>query len=425
MDFNKLVARVKGILTTPKTEWPVIAAEPATVADLYKNYVVILAALAPVATFISAAAFGTTIPLIGTVRIGMGALLTQLVLTYALGLAMTYIVALIIDALAPSFGGQKNPVQAFKSAAYCYTPVWVIGILNIIPGLGLLTGLLGLAAAIYAIYLLYIGLPHTMKCPPERAGGYAAVVIIIAFVLGLILGIVIAAVSGVGKMANMAATGALGMNSPDSQLQVDKDSALGKLAAFGQQMDAASKNLEAAQKSGDANAQNEALGKLMGAALGGGDQVEALAPDVLKPFVPETLGGMKRTDFSAERNGAMGMQIAEARATYSDGANRSLQLEVTDMGSAKGLMALAGWAAVENDRSTDHGYEKTYKQNGRLVHEQWDSQSNSGEYGIVLGDRFAVKVTGNAASIDELKAALASINLNALEALKTQGVKKG
>jgi len=80
---------------------------------------------------------------------------------------------------------------------------------------------------------------------------------------------------------------------------------------------------------------------------------------------------------------------------------------------------------VQNDRTTDHGYEKTYKQNGRLVHEEWDSQSNSGEYGIVLGDRFAVKVTGTAASIEELKAAVASINLTALEALKNQGVKKG
>jgi hypothetical protein len=425
MDFNKLIARVKGILTTPKTEWPVIAAEPATVADLYKNYVVILAALTPVATFIGAALFGTRIPLLGTVHIGMGALLTQLVLTYALGLAMTYIVALIIDALAPSFGGTKNPVQAFKSAAYCYTPVWIIGILNIIPGFGLLAGLLGLAAAIYAIYLLYLGLPHTMKCPPERAGGYAAVVIIIAFVLGIILGFVVAAVSGVGKMANMAATGALGMNTPDSQLEVDKDSPLGKLAAFSQKMEAAGKEMDAAKQSGDAQAQSEALGKIMGAALGGGDQVEALSPDVLKPFVPETLGGLKRTDFSAERNGALGMQVSEARATYSDGANRSLQLEVTDTGSAKGLMSLAGWAAVQNDRATDHGYEKTYKQNGRLVHEQWDSQSRYGEYGIVLGDRFAVKVTGNAASIDELKAAVASINLNALEALKNQGVKKG
>jgi hypothetical protein len=88
-------------------------------------------------------------------------------------------------------------------------------------------------------------------------------------------------------------------------------------------------------------------------------------------------------------------------------------------------MSLAGWAAVEANRETDHGYDKTYKESGRLVHEQWDSQTRFGEYGIVLGDRFAVKVSGNADSIDQIKAAVAGINLSGLEALKNQGVKKG
>jgi hypothetical protein len=162
----------------------------------------------------------------------------------------------------------------------------------------------------------------------------------------------------------------------------------------------------------------------MGAILGGGDQVEALAPDVLKPFVPETLAGLKRTDVSAERNGAMGMQFSQASANYSDEAGHSLHLEIGDMGSAKGITALAGWAGVEQSRETDHGYDKTYKQNGRLTHEEWNSQSKYGEYSVVLGDRFTVKVAGNADSIDQIKGAVGSLNLGGLEALKSQGVKK-
>ena len=39
------------------------------------------------------------------------------------------------------------------------------------------------------------------------------------------------------------------------------------------------------------------------------------------------------------------------------------------------------------------------------------------------GDRFAVKVSGEAGSIDELKAALAGVDLGGLEALKNEGVK--
>ena len=66
---------------------------------------------------------------------------------------------------------------------------------------------------------------------------------------------------------------------------------------------------------------------------------------------------------------------------------------------------------MQTDQETDHGYEKTYKEGGRLVHEQWDSNTKYGEYGIVLGDRFAVKVSGNADSIDQLKAAVGGINL--------------
>ncbi len=129
--------------------------------------------------------------------------------------------------------------------------------------------------------------------------------------------------------------GALGGNG--GEVQIDKDSPLGKLDAWSKKMEAAGKQMEAAQKSGDAQAQGEAIGKIVGAAIGGGDQVEALAPDVLKPFVPETLGGLKRTDFSAERNGAMGMQVSEAHATYSDGANRSLQARSHRHGLGQGF----------------------------------------------------------------------------------------
>jgi len=44
-----LVERVKGILLSPKTEWPRIAAEPMTTQQIYTNWVLILAAIGPIA----------------------------------------------------------------------------------------------------------------------------------------------------------------------------------------------------------------------------------------------------------------------------------------------------------------------------------------------------------------------------------------
>ena len=158
--------------------------------------------------------------------------------------------------------------------------------------------------------------------------------------------------------------------------------------------------------------------------LGGGKgQVEALAPDRIKAFLPESVAGLARTEVSAERNGAIGMQVSEAEAQYSDSGGQSIRLKVTDLGGAAGLAALAGWANIEADRQTQTGYDKTYKSGGRMVHEQWDNGSNSGEYTLIVADRFSVEASGSAASVDVLKSAVSSIDLGGLEALRNEGVK--
>jgi hypothetical protein len=423
VDFNKLIARVKNILLTPKTEWPVIAAEPDSVAGLYKNYIMILAAIPAVIAFLRYSIVGITIPIVGgTYRIGVGAGLVQMIVTYVIGLGVSYLMMLIIDALAPSFGGQKDQTQALKSIAYAYTASWIASVLTLIGGLGFLVML---AAGIYGIYLLYLGLPHTMKCPQDKAGGYAAVTIILAIVLSVVLGFVLASVTGLNAMMGGGMSGLHGSN-----YTPDKNSALvGALSAIGEKAAEANKKMDDAKKSGDAQAQGraagEAVGSMLGAVLGGGSQVEALAPDLLKPFVPETLGGMSRTSMEVARNASIGIQVSNAKATYRNDKGAEIELEITDTGGAKGFMALAGFAGIEEDKQTDHGYEKTYHQDGRMVHEEWNNSGN-GEFTVILGDRFVVAVHGSGvANVDALKAAIAGLNLAGLEALKNQGVKKG
>ncbi len=420
MDFEKIIARVKAILLTPKTEWPVIATEPATVADLYKNYILILAALGPVAMFIGTMAFGIKIPLLGTFRPSMGGALTDMLLGYAIALGVVFIVALITDALAPTFGGEKNQVQALKAAAYSATPGWIVGILWILPSMGALVTLLALVAAGYGVYLLYLGLPHVMKSPQERSIGYAVAIIVIGFILQL----VIASFVGIGKHG--APGNASGFRFDTSSSTPASNETLARLEAWSKNMESAGKQMEAAQKSGNADAQGQAIGAILGAAAGAGEPaVEALSPDLLKPLVPESIDGIARTNFSAERNGALGMQIAEARALYSDGNNRRIELEITDLGSARGVMALASLAAAGSTRETDTGYEKSYKLGNRLVTEQWDNQDKQGEFTIFVGDRFSVKASGRADSIDQIKAAVSAVDLKRLESLKDHGVRKG
>src|SRR3546814_5172400 len=55
-----IVQRAKDILLKPKETWPVIAAEPATTQSIYVPYVVVLAAIGPIAQFIGGQVFGFT-----------------------------------------------------------------------------------------------------------------------------------------------------------------------------------------------------------------------------------------------------------------------------------------------------------------------------------------------------------------------------
>ncbi|MCC7462784.1 MAG: YIP1 family protein [Gammaproteobacteria bacterium] len=419
MDFSKLIARVKAILLTPRSEWPVIAAEETTAGALYRGYIIWLAGLAALASFVASSVVGYGVPFLGTFRVGVAAGLTSAITGWVLALVVVWLVALLVDALAPTFGGQKNRIQALKVVAYAYTASWIASIGQIIPGLRWLILLAGL---IYGIYLLYLGLPHTMKCPPERAVGYTAVTIVVAIIASWIIGAIVGAVTmrmGGGMPGGMHG-GLFGSAQPSGGF--DADSPGGKLEQWAKGMEAAGKKAEEASQSNNPAAAAQAVGGVLAAALGSKGNVEALGTERIKAFLPESLGRLTRTEISAEHKGALGMQMSEAEATYVDQAGQSVELKVADLGGAAGLAALASWAGVEEDKQTQTGYEKTYKSGGRMIHEEWDNESRYGEYTVIVGERFSVEASGSAPSIDTLKAAVNAVDLAGLEALRGAGV---
>ena len=180
-----LIDRVKRILLSPRSEWEVIDAEPTTPAQLYTGYILPLAAIGPIAQIIGYSVFGISVPFMGTYRVPIGSAITSALVAYVLSLVATYVLALIIDALAPTFNGQRSQTQALKVAAYSSTASWVAGIFALIPGLRLLA-ILGL----YSLYLLYLGLPILMKAPREKAMAYTAVVVLAAIVLFMVISVV-------------------------------------------------------------------------------------------------------------------------------------------------------------------------------------------------------------------------------------------
>jgi sterol desaturase/sphingolipid hydroxylase (fatty acid hydroxylase superfamily) len=138
----------------------------------------------------------TSVPLLGTVRVGVGIGLATAILMYVMAFVGVWALSFIVDALAPQFGGQRDSLRALKVVAYSYTPAWVAGVLHVLPSLGVL----GLVAGLYGLYIMYLGLPVLMRCAQDKAIPYTAVVVVCAILVFLVLGALSMCVGGTGGM---------------------------------------------------------------------------------------------------------------------------------------------------------------------------------------------------------------------------------
>ena len=375
-----IVDRVKNILLTPKSEWEVIAGESTPTQQLILGYVLPLAGVAAIAQFIGLCLIGTSMGFLGTFRMPIGWGLALAVWHVVAAVIVVFVLAFIIDALAPTFGAEKSMPQALKVAVYSYTPAWVGGILMLIP----LLGFLAILAALYGIYLMYLGLPRLMKNPEEKSIGYTAVTVIAAIVVSIIISVI----GGVISAPAMMAASGMGGGLAGAPARVDPASPMGKLDDMARRMEEANKKMEAAQKSGDPNKQMEAALGALGTAMSGGKAVEPVQLDQLRPFVPETFAGLGRTNTRSDRSGVAG------------------------------LMGLASWIGVTGERETDDRMERTRKEGSRVVHEEVSKRGGRNKYAVVLADRFVVSASGTGVDIGTLKSGVASLDLGKLENLK-------
>jgi len=175
-----IVERVKKILMNPKEEWEVVKGEATTVQDLFTQYAAILAAIPAIAGLIGFSAFGYGFG----VRLPIGSSFGWAIVTYILSLVSVYIVGFIIDALAPTFGSNKDLVASMKVSIYASTAAWVGGLFNLIPFLSFVSFIAG----IYTLVLMYFGLRIVKDVPEDKMVGYFITVVVVSIVVYVIIG---------------------------------------------------------------------------------------------------------------------------------------------------------------------------------------------------------------------------------------------
>lgn len=193
---TRLPARVKGILTSPRSEWAAIAAEPVGTMDIWSGYILPLALIGPVALAVSQVAFGTAFPLVGVVKAALLTGVAVALLSFAFALVQVAVLAWGVNALAQKFRAVPDRLAALKVVAYSMTPVWLVGLAYLLPALGFLW----VFAAMYAFFLAFLGLQALMRCTSQQALGYTFATLGIAFALWVATGAIVTALMGFGPV---------------------------------------------------------------------------------------------------------------------------------------------------------------------------------------------------------------------------------
>ncbi len=375
-----IVERAKNIMLQPRAEWDRIAAEPVEVGKLYTTYVLPLAAIAAVAGFIGMSIFGVSgFGVSYRVPIVAGALTA--IIQVAASVIGVYVIALIANALAPTFGSTPDQGQAHKLMAYSFTAALLSGVFAILPALSIL-GLLGL----YSFVLLFIGLPRLMKTPEDKRVGYFATLIIVGLVvfivIGALLGAVRVAVGGAGALGGFA----FGQSAPTQQ------PSQGTITL----PNGGSIDVAAVERAAEAYSN------------GSGASVD---PAQLASHLPQSVpNGFALV--SQSTSGAMG--AANAEGVYENGDAR-LTLSVVYMGPMAGVAAVAGGMNVQQSRQDADGYSRTRSVDGRVINEEVSTSAGTATYGVI-GRGVAVTAEGSGGvSIDQVRAAVEAVGIERLE----------
>ncbi len=466
---SAFLQRVKGILLSPANEWQVIQPELTSVGQLYTGYVVPLAALAALMSFVRSSVLGVSIPFGGTFRTPMGTGLTYALVTFGMGLVGLFLVGLIINFLAPTFAGVRDQRQALKVAAYAFTPAWISALLKLLPSFGTL---LQLAAGLYGIYLLYLGLPVLMRSARERAAGYTATVVVCTILLGVLLGVLSAAFGGAGRVAGLGGFGPSApsaFQSPEAAREAARNqgaatvanvignalgtddkgkaglgAALANLAKVGEHAEQQQQAQQAQQsqiaasatasstgpsEASTANPQNVAaattgLLSALGGALGGSRHVDPVDFHTLEAVLPASLPGMTRSAAQGKAQQAMGVRSTSATGNYQGGNGSRVEIRIADISGVAGLMDAAGALVGSEASESDAGYEKDASIGGRTVHEKYDNKGRHGEVETIVAKRFEVDVSGDSVDMATLERYLGSVDLAKLESMRDVGAQQ-
>ena len=158
---NLIINRIKLVITSPVQCWTTISSENKTAKELFISLALPTLVVATICSQLGLLIFGQP-GLLGQWHPSLSGLLSQGVFQIIIGAAMPFALAWLIEKLASFFQGKANYDRAYGWIIHASLPQLVGTMLTIFPPIG---APLSILFSIYALYVLYKGLPSMLEIP--------------------------------------------------------------------------------------------------------------------------------------------------------------------------------------------------------------------------------------------------------------------
>ena len=169
------------ILTHPQAAWHSIEEKHLSLGKVLMTHTLPLALIPAVCWYVGMAITGWEFGTGGRQKLTPESALMISVLFYAAMVFGVIFLGWMIDWMSHTYQADSTLARAVTIISFTATPFFFSGLLGLYPSLWI-DMLVGVAAASYCIYLLYIGVPIMLHIAPERGFLFASAVVAVALV---------------------------------------------------------------------------------------------------------------------------------------------------------------------------------------------------------------------------------------------------
>ena len=177
-----MIQHTFGLLVKPSSQWKHIKELPESSFNTLLIYPWVLAIIPAVAWYFGTTNVGWTVGDGEVIKLTKDSAMTICILFYITQVVCLSAIGYFMHWMSDTYGAESTIAKGIIIASLAATPMFLFGAVGFYPIMWL-DMLIGIVAACWAVYLMYLGIPIVMDIPEERGFLFSSAVMGVAMVI--------------------------------------------------------------------------------------------------------------------------------------------------------------------------------------------------------------------------------------------------